>query len=381
MANEDKTINNPTVKIPTHNNPTRNDPTNGQEMLRASSRAVLYRSFLTGLAVCLLSSFALVSCRFGAQREELGNELRQLETSPWVEPNSVVARVNGREITRGEFYLRVLRRFGTSKLLAGLVKEELFLQEAERLGLKIEPSELNAKVDEVLDDLAQKAGGHQKLEARYRGEGLSVAEVRRDLEREVATQLLIGKVTRSHRNITDEVVMNYYKRTRRYKRFIARQIAYSFSDDVSKLAAYDKAMRAANHVRGGADFSDLAKAESEDPVTGPQGGWLGAVHEDTPMKPTLAHFKTKIMSLAPNEVSDPVENPDGGYHIFQVTEIRESQSFAACQDELAFELRKMDPDVREIEALLRKLQENADVEVLNKPFDDRNAPAASRSGD
>ena len=354
---------------------TRND-----QVLTLTERTVVRVPVLLGLVVWLPLSLSS-GCRFADKSAEVATELRQLETEPWGEPASVVARVNGREITRGEFYLRVLRRFGTMKLLAGLIKEELFLQEASRLGLSVEQPELDTEVDQIIDEMAQKAGGRDKLELQYARDGLSPAMIRRDLEREVSTQLLIGEVTRAHRNITDDVLMNYYKRTRRYKRFEARQIAYSFStdDDASRLDALQRASRAAGLVRAGADFAELARAESEDPVTAPQGGRLGEVHQDTPMKPTLAHFKEAMMALDTGEVSDPVENPDGGYHIFQVTAIRESQSFVECREELLKELQEMDPDVREIEALLRKLQGTADVEVLNTPFEDRRARAPSRS--
>ena len=154
--------------------------TKNKRMSDSTGRARVTTSMLIALAVWMARSFAR-GCRFAGQREEVANELRELETEPWGDPGSVVARVNGHQITRGEFYLRVLRRFGTMKLLAGLIKEELFLQEATRLGLSVDQVELDAEVEEILDEMAQKAGGREKLELQYARDGLTPAMIRRDL--------------------------------------------------------------------------------------------------------------------------------------------------------------------------------------------------------
>ena len=327
---------------------------------------------LWGVAVLLVRVLGL-GCRFGGETPSGGETVQTLESEPWGEPDETLAVVNGRRITRGEFYVRVLRRFGLMKLLSGLIKEELFLQEAERLGVRVETREVDAKVDEILDEMSQKAGGRDQLERELAREGLTMAALRRDYEREVSTQLLIGKVTQSRRKLTEEVLQEYYRRTYRYRRYVTRQIAYGFIDKETgrpdgslKLEAFGKAQRVARKLREGADFGALARAESEDPVTAPRGGDLGEIHKDTNMK--YPQFKRVILDLAVGEVSDPAENPDGGYHIFQVTEILDSESFADCRGKIVEEISTMEPDVREIEATLRDLQGRADVEVVNAPF-------------
>ena len=319
----------------------------------------------------LWSGLCAAGCRFTGDPQPI----MELEQEPWGKPHEVLVEVNGRPVTRGEFYVRVLRRFGTAKLLSGVIKEELFLQEAERMGLQVSRAEIDEKVDAILAELATEAGGEQQLEEQYQREGLSLQSARRDLAREVSTQLLIGKVCQSRRTIDDNVLQEYYKQTYRHRRFFARQIAYSYLADPSasdnerkrrRMEAENRAVRAADRVRSGADFAALARAESEDPVTAPRGGELGPVHEETPMK--YPQFKEAIFALAPGDVSEPIENPDGGFHVFTVDRIISSESFADCRDRMAAELRSLDPDVREIESVLRDLQSRGNIRVHGLPF-------------
>jgi parvulin-like peptidyl-prolyl isomerase len=169
------------------------------------------------------------------------------------------------------------------------------------------------------------------------------------------------------------VLRRYYQETYRFTRRRARHIAYDFrgqpglaAEDQNrlKLEAYNRAARAADRVRKGADFASIARAESEDPVTASRGGDLGYIHEESPMDPNL---KKVILALQPKEVSDPVENPNGGYHIFQVTEVVTGESFVDCKEKMRAELVEKEPTLTEIEAALKTLRERYDVKILGSP--------------
>ncbi len=82
----------------------------------------------------------------------------------------------------------------------------------------------------------------------------------------------------------------------------------------------------------------------------------------------LPGFKTAIFQLQPGEVSEPVENPGRGFHVFQVTKILESESFADCREKIVEELRTMEPDEREIVATLRELERRGTVQMFDAPF-------------
>ena len=326
--------------------------------------------------VCVVMALPFfAACRFPRGAPSRSESLKALEEEPWGQPNVVLAEVNGRPITRGEVYLRVMRRFGTMQVLNGLIKEELFLQEAERLGVKVSSEQVDARVERIFADMQRKAGGLRELEAKYREEGLVLSTVRRDLARQVSTEVLFGEVTKALRKIDDDVILRYYKSTYRHKRYMTRQIAYSYYTEPGeppgkterlKMEARSKALRAVDRVRKGEDFATLARAESEDPVTAASGGFLGPVHEE--LKMTVPAFKTAIFQLQPGEVSEPVENPGRGFHVFQVTGILESESFADCREKIVEELRTMEPEVREIAATLRELERRGTVQMFDAPF-------------
>ena len=324
-------------------------------------------------------------CKYHGGNRSAGATVRAIEGEPWGAPDQVLVSVNGRPITRGEFYLRVLRRFGTMKLFAGVIKEELFLQEAERLGLAVPPEVIDERVRKIVGEYEASAGGRSAFEAQYEREGLSIATMERDLRREVSTQLLIGKVVQTQREITDEVLERYYRETYKNRRYLTRQIAYSFFTDPTetpetkaqrKMEARSKALRAVDRVRAGADFKTIARTESEDSVTSKNGGWIGAVHLETPMK--HPQFLDAIFKLEPGGVSEPVENPDGGYHVFLVEEIVESQTFADCRARMTEEIRALEPDPKEIELVLRTLQQRAQVEVNSQPFAELSSAGAAK---
>jgi parvulin-like peptidyl-prolyl isomerase len=329
-------------------------------------------------------AWAVAGCRTGGRGSRGEGGGASLEEPPRGDAGTVIAEVNGRPITRGDFYSRVLRRFGTAKILGGVIKEEIFFQEAERLGLEVRKEDIAKQVDRVLEGLAAQAGGEEALLEAYRREGIGIEDLRRDLEREVYPEIVIGKVTMALRKVDDELLRRYYQETYRHDRYRARHTAYGFRGEPGqpeeernrvKLEAFNRAARAADRVRKGADFPSLARAESEDTVTASRGGDLGFIHEDSPMEPSL---RKAVLSLGRGEVSDPVENPNGGYHVFQVTEVVPGESFVDCKEKMRAEILEREPDMGEIEAALRALRERSEVRILGSPFTPDPTPDAGR---
>lgn len=287
--------------------------------------------------------------------------------------DEVVAEVNGVPISRAEFYRRVLQRFGAKELLDAVIEEELFVQEARRRRIRVPAERVRERVEEAIAGMARDAGGEERLAEIYAREGLGLADLRERLSREISTQILVAEVTKSLREVDDEALRAHYQETYARTRYRARHIAYGFAPrpgdtegDVNrrKLEAFNKALRTADRVRRGADFAAIARTESEDEVTAARGGDLGAIHADSPMDPTL---RRAILELEPGAVSDPVENPAGGYHVFQVTEILPEKSFADCADAMRREILEREPDRGEIEKALETLRAQSSIRVFASP--------------
>lgn len=90
-------------------------------------------------------------------------------------------------------------------------------------------------------------------------------------------------------------------------------------------------------VRGGADFADLAKKNSEDTVSAAKGGDLGVIVRGQ----TVPNFEQAAFTLKPNEISDLIST-EYGFHIIQVQEKQAARTrpFEEVKAELASELKK-----------------------------------------
>ncbi len=97
-------------------------------------------------------------------------------------------------------------------------------------------------------------------------------------------------------------------------------------------AARAKAQSLVAQLRGGADFAELAKANSEDPSSSGNGGDMGWVEAGQTVEP----FERAIFSVPLNTISDPIRSTEYGYHIVKVTERRAEsvRPFEQVKDEL-----------------------------------------------
>ncbi|MGA2881034.1 MAG: peptidylprolyl isomerase [Bryobacteraceae bacterium] len=121
--------------------------------------------------------------------------------------------------------------------------------------------------------------------------------------------------------IPDAQVQDYYNahkdeyRTpeRVHARHILLSIANKPKDEVPKIQAQAEALL--KQIKGGADFADLAKKNSQDPGSAQKGGDLGWVSRGQMVK----NFEDAVFTLKPNEISNVVTT-EYGFHIIQVLE-------------------------------------------------------------
>ncbi len=106
-------------------------------------------------------------------------------------------------------------------------------------------------------------------------------------------------------------------------------------EEVDKMKA--KADDLLKQIKGGADFADLAKKNSEDPGSKGNGGDLGWVVRGQ----TVKNFENTAFSLKPGEIS-PVISTEYGFHILQGEEKQDAhlQSFDEVKLPMMAEIRK-----------------------------------------
>ena len=127
--------------------------------------------------------------------------------------------------------------------------------------------------------------------------------------------------------------------------------------EVDKIKA--KADDLLKQIKGGANFAELAKANSEDPGSKANGGDLGWVVRGQ----TVKNFENTAFALKPNEIS-PVISTEYGFHIVQLEEKQDAhlQSFDEVKGQIAASIKKDGVNDR-----VQNLADQARAEIAKAP--------------
>lgn len=221
-----------------------------------------------------------------------------------VTAETVVATVNGRDITLG--HMIVLR-------------EQL-------------PAQYQALPDEtlfkgILDQLVQQAALEQSVEGTLPlRDRLALDNERRGFMTGVALRAVVSGA------VTDEALQAAYD-----ARFKDAAPATEYNAAHILVDNAEKAAELKAQIDGGADFAELARANSSDPGSGPNGGNLGWFGLGQMVKP----FEDAVVALQPGQVSDPVQS-QFGWHIVRLIETRTANipSLDDMRAELANEIER-----------------------------------------
>jgi peptidyl-prolyl cis-trans isomerase C len=249
-----------------------------------------------------------------------------------VDPNKVVLTVGNEKITAGDVEAllsdlspdqrRILRTAGRRQVADQIIKIKLLSQEAQKRGLQNSP------------------------------------KVKRQLEL-VRDQILASTV------LTDVQQKHYEQNKDRFAKIRARHILIRFAGsrvpvrpgqkELSDQEARAKAEDLKKKIAGGADFAELARKESDDIVSGADGGDLGDPFGHGKMVP---EFDKVAFELKPGQISDPVKT-QFGYHLIQVQEVF---GFDDVQRDVAAQSDK------QVQELLEGLKKDTKVEVDESYF-------------
>jgi peptidyl-prolyl cis-trans isomerase D len=128
-------------------------------------------------------------------------------------------------------------------------------------------------------------------------------------------------------------------------------------EDLPKIQA--RAEDLLKQIKGGADFAELAKKNSDDPGSAAKGGDLGWIVREQ----TVKAFESAAFSLKPKELSGVIKT-EYGFHILQVLEKEDAhvKPFAEVKDEIATEVKR-----RQVFDLLQKAADQAHDELVKHP--------------
>ncbi len=145
--------------------------------------------------------------------------------------------------------------------------------------------------------------------------------------------------------VNDTDVKNYYDQNSDKQGGVEERKASHILIAVAKSASSDERQKAKKQAedllaqikKSPSSFAELAKKNSQDPVSAANGGDLGFFARGSMVKP----FEDAVFAMQPKQLSDVVES-DFGYHIIQLAEIKapKKRSFAEMKPEIETELKK-----------------------------------------
>jgi peptidyl-prolyl cis-trans isomerase C len=310
-------------------------------------------SFHTMIVLCVL---LLLGC-------EDGNRAADSDAPP---PAEVIAAVvNGEAISLEELnkrFLPVKLQYSQSlppqveqnlprlqqEFLQKLIDKKLLLQEADKLGLKLEEAELAEYVSKVSNPLLdQKTGQKQN----------NLAENRKDWLQELRQELLINKLIQQEVGanilVSEEEARVYYQahleEFKRPERVRVRQIMMETDWEAEEVR---------REIKRGGDFAKLAEAKSLSP-DGARGGDLGYFSRGQ-MPP---EFDEVAFSLKKGEISR-VFKSSYGYHIFKLEDKQPARllSFEEAREEIIEKLTTQKRD-KAIASWLLNLRRKARIQI------------------
>lgn len=228
-----------------------------------------------------------------------------------------------------EMVTRQLRSQGTrmppeqvlrQQILESLIVQQVQMQRAERIGIRVGDQQLNAALQQV----AQRNGiTLSQLPDTLAAEGVDYAAFREQLRREMTIDGLRQRDVMARIQVSDREIRRWLEQQEANRGNLVdydiSQILIALPEDPTPQQREAAEQRAAEiHARllDGADFAEVAVAESggQQALSGGRLGWRRG--SQLPQQ-----FAAVIQSLTAGETSEPVRS-SSGFHIFRVHDTR-----------------------------------------------------------
>jgi peptidyl-prolyl cis-trans isomerase SurA len=171
------------------------------------------------------------------------------------------------------------------RVLDQLIDDKILLIRAKAETLDVPESEVNARVEQRLSEMTQRAGGTEALVQMLKQKGgLTLGQYRLRLSREIKEEGLKEKLRDKYVGKIDPVreeVLSFYDEYKDSMPMLPDQVKLAqivvkiTTDPQRDSVAHRKALDAIERLRQGADFATLAKELSQDPGSKDSGGDIG----------------------------------------------------------------------------------------------------------
>jgi parvulin-like peptidyl-prolyl isomerase len=301
---------------------------------------------------------------------------------PKIIAERVVAVVNDAIILESELEARMLpllseltsvadpserdRRLGKirGQTLDDMINEELVVQAGEQAKIDVEPSEIQAALDEIkaqnnIDD----AGLLQLLAAQ----GFTLGNYKTDLRRQILRLRTINSIVAPKVNISDDDALARYNELQRRSQAVGKvRLAHILialpehptEQDIADAKA--KAAAAKARVDAGEDWNAVCADVSEDTSTKASGGELGWFERGSLQDPA---WEKVVFSMEKGDVRGPVPG-DNGFHVFKAEETQSSglKAFAEMKEQIKGELRHREME-KQTQVWIEELRKRAYIDL------------------
>jgi len=320
----------------------------------------LLRAFVSGAALFLLAAPLFA------------------EPSKGMRDDDLVARVNGtpiyrksvREVVQGVLALQDSQPNPASigKLaedaLDSLIALELLYQESQARGIKVSDSAVDAEVRRSKEGFSDAHAFDLAMKAK----GMTEADLRRDTRKTMAVNQLLESAVWKDVRVSSEQVRDFYEKNReefkhpvevRVSRMLIR--VPNHATPAERNASKQRAGDLLAKLQAGADFAQLARANSQDSASAAHDGDVGYI-EKGDMDPA---FEKQAFALALGQVSGVVTTPYG-FEIIKITDRRAAgySPLEEVQDRIREVLLKSERQDRQA-AFVAQLRQKAKVELVD----------------
>ncbi len=236
-----------------------------------------------------------------------------------------------------EFYLYQMRTGGSTAGIAGpeglairtqivseMIDEMLLVAMAKRDTIELEPGMLEAEMDNRIDDLRERHGSQEALEAALEAQGLTIDQLMGmysdDIERRLLAEMVVrGEIHRKLDVTWGEVDTYYAEHTEEIAQMpetyeIAGILVVPKVSEAAKRVAIERMTGIKDRLEAGEAFEDLAREHSDD-ASAELGGDLGYVTRGI----MVPEFEEAVFALEAGEVSGIVPTRFG-FHLIRVDE-------------------------------------------------------------
>jgi peptidyl-prolyl cis-trans isomerase SurA len=214
--------------------------------------------------------------------------------------------------------------------LNSLVDEEILVQKAHLLKIEVTPDEVNRSVDDQVKRVRAQFGTQEEFSAELRKAGFGTPEeYRRTLYEQLYRRALQQRAfeelrkTAVGRNVGEAEVNEAFEKNRSQLQAAPATVTFRQVVVAPKPSAAAKAKAKAKadslyaEIKRGGDFEQIAKRESMDPGSKPQGGDLGWNRRGA----MVPEFERMMFALQPGQIS-PVFETAFGFHILRVDRVQ-----------------------------------------------------------